>query len=610
MSFPHNLTISALPRNLRAAPGRLPASVAAVLGYAAWCALVLWMVGDALRNNDQAAYLNGGLQIAHGEVLPWHAILFNYDKEFGSYWLIAELLRISGFRSVVLVTNYAQAIAFCLSLGALVTYRLCRLPFSLVLPFALCPVLVLSVPFMGTGMISLTFLLFGFAIIRRGNPLRQGVACFLIALAAACRADVVLAAPALILCEISRRNLRGLVTSPIIWIISLCSILPPVIGLLLTPSASETLLSLVPAHVMIAFLIFGLGVTVLVLLVWSGLFFLAVGTHKQRWWLFYTLRALAPLIPLGFYAPQLTSPQQFFLPLACYVFTVSDRRALLAFSWLNKPRSFRQKLVLGAVLLLVILPWFVGLRAPNLAKIRPAINFPQDFPTAHGHYPMGAFAPYIFYQRNHGYVLDHNQKIFLAAERVQYKSCNGKVVLLRTPMYNYLELAARLKKLSVGIAKGESDSPCSRVYSDARSLLRGDVDTAGHLLRFASLAASYDGQAVLRIGTAVTDLGLALEALRDHFLGREFEFYVQRPNSKIILHRAVNGGAIYALSPGKCSIAPNSFEPVDARELHGQHFYLWTITRDHASPIVDVACPAGAQAGQITFTLPSWMGPK
>jgi hypothetical protein len=138
-------------RNVSGMPSGFAVRGAVFLSYVVWCAVVIWAVDDAVRHNDQAAYINGGLQIAQGEMLPWHAALFNYDKEFGSYWLIAGVLRILGFGAAVLVTNYAQAMAFCLSLGALVYFRLWRLSLFVILPLALCPVLVLSVPFMGTG---------------------------------------------------------------------------------------------------------------------------------------------------------------------------------------------------------------------------------------------------------------------------------------------------------------------------------------------------------------------------------------------------------------------------------------------------------------------------
>jgi hypothetical protein len=596
-------------RNVSGMPSGFAVRGAVFLSYVVWCAVVIWAVDDAVRHNDQAAYINGGLQIAQGEKLPWHAALFNYDKEFGSYWLIAGVLRILGFGAAVLVTNYAQAMAFCLSLGALVYFRLWRLSLFVILPLALCPVLVLSVPFMGTGMISLTFLLLGFAIMRRGNLLRQCLGCLFIVVAAASRADAVLAVPALILCEISRRNFRGLVTSPFAWTISVCGILPPVLGLLLTPNSSETFLSPALPKVVAAFVIFGLGVMVLALLAWSGLFFLAVGIQKTRWRVFYTFRALSPLIPFGFYMPQMTSPQQLLLTLACYLFTVSDRRALVAFAWLINPRSLGQKLIRVAILLPVIVPWFVGLKASSLTKIRPTTSFPQDFPTAHGHYPMGAYAFYLVHGRTHRYILDHNQKIFLAAKRIRYQPCNGKVSILRTPMYNYLELAVRLEGLSPEITDVPKEVNCHIYgYADARSLIRNQVARSGDLLHRASLVSSSYGQAILELGRSETDLGILLDALHDRFSGREFEFYQEAADSPFELKSGANGRVLYALSRGECAITPDGFGNANIRELDGARIYLWTVPDGYGSGVVNITCSSKGQAGQVTLVLPAWMG--
>jgi hypothetical protein len=180
---------------------------AVVVGLFAWCALVIWMVGDGLRNNDQAAYINGALQLARGEISPWRADLFNYDKQFATYWLLAGLFRILGPRSVLLLPNLAQALLLCATVVALILYKLRHAPVSLILPFALCPVLVLSAPFMGTGLISFSFLLLGFSLLRCGHPVQRTSAYLLITIAAACRADVALAIPTLVLTELGQRSI-------------------------------------------------------------------------------------------------------------------------------------------------------------------------------------------------------------------------------------------------------------------------------------------------------------------------------------------------------------------------------------------------------------------
>jgi hypothetical protein len=139
---------------------RNPVVIASII----WCAVVIWSVGGALRHGDGATYINGGWQIATEDISPWHVpdynypTFFNYNFEYGNYWLLAALLRLTGLQRFVVVSNYAQAILFCISLGGLTYFRFRATPFFLVLPFLLCPALVLYVSFMGPGVISLAFL--------------------------------------------------------------------------------------------------------------------------------------------------------------------------------------------------------------------------------------------------------------------------------------------------------------------------------------------------------------------------------------------------------------------------------------------------------------------
>ena len=541
------------------------AAAAAVLSYFAWFGFVLWVAGDGLRHNDEAAYINGALQIAQNRLSLWHAPgLFDYDMQYGSYWLIAGLLRISGYQSPVLVTNYAQAVAFCVSFGVLIVSKLRSSYFLLILPLVLCPILVTSVPFLETGVISLIFLFLAFAITRRGRPLRQASACLLIAIAAACRADVVLAVPAFLLTEMSRRHLRGLLISPFAWSISLCSILPPLFGKWLTPDVFGVFQAQSsPFKVVAVFVAFGLGLAIFALLTWSILYFLAIAARKPAWRLYYTIRGLSPLVPFVFYLFQLQTPQHFFLTIACYAFTIADRRFRLIFWWLA-PQSPHSQVPRLAIYLVVITPWFVGIKAPSLGSARPTVQLAQDFPTSHGHFPMGAYAYYMIYARTSGYILDHNEKIFHAAKEVKYETCGGTVPVLFSPMYNYLELAVRLDGMSPTIVFDPQEASCPHVYADARSLiqnrksgfhLRNNAEPRD-LLRNASLTTSFDGQAILSLGHSPTRFGILLRELAEQFAGREFEFYVEPADTQFELKRYPNGGVVYASSTGECAINP------------------------------------------------------
>jgi hypothetical protein len=598
--------------------GRLLAHRTILLVYVAWVALVLWTTSGALRYEDEADYLNSALQLARGEISPWHADFFNYDKEFGSYWFLSWVLRAADSQSAVLAGNLAQAIAFCLSIGALFFYKLRHRPLSLILPFVLSPVLVLYAMFFGTCTISLAFLFLAFAILSRSSPLRQGFGCLLIVVAAACRADVVLVIPTLILTELSRRSLRDLLRSPVTLAISVSAILPPLIGLVWTVGTNDVIQTRFPHGLLpiAPFICFGLGVIVFICLGWSSVFFLLVARRKARGRVYYLLRAVSPLIPLGFYLYQLATPQHFLLTLACYLFTISDRRAPLVFRWL-RPEVDHRKLVRTALLLVVLVPWVIGLKAPTLHGIRLTAESPQMFPTSHGHFPMGAYASYMLRNRQSGYILDHNEKIFLAAKQVRYEFCEGKVPVLLTPMHNYLSLAVRLDNLLPKTVNDPGEVSCGFAYTDARSLLRNDLDVYQYaangtgrslaLARHATAVVAADaGQAILRVGTSSAELGEVLGALHERFLGREIEFEAHVPDAQFALGDLTNGGMIYALTSGKCAVNPN-ISQADVIMLDEERLYLWNVTGADSYRSVDVACPDGGLVGEVKLTLPPWM---
>ncbi len=579
-----------------------------LLAYLAVCAFVLCVAGDGLRHNDEAAYINGALQIAQGSISPWHAVFFNYDKQYASYWLVAGLFRVEGYRNLVAATNYAQAIAFCISLGVLVVCRLKRTPTLLILPFMLCPILVTSAPFVETGVISFVVLVLALSATRAGNARRQALTCLLIAIAAACRADIVLAVPALIIAAVSRRSPRRFLISPFAWAASACCIFPPLIGKLLDPEAVGVFQAgPSPLRVVAAFIVFALGICLFTLLISSSVCFVVVAVKKRRWRLYYFLRSFVPLIPLIFYLFQLQTPQQLLLTTASYAFLISDRRNRLVFARLRENTS-SARVLRASIYLLTLVPWFVGLKAPSLAGIRPTLSSPQDFPTSHGQFPIGAYAVYMVHAGTHGYISDFNQAIFLAAEATTYDKCAGRVPILRTAMFEYLELAVRIKGLSPRIFPPSEEMGCPFVYADARSLIRDRAMEKADLLQNASLITSSGGQAILRLGTSRTNFGFLLTALSARFSRREFGLFSEPVNTQFELRRSTNGGALYAVSTRDCEVSPDVLLALSRSEADGFNLYLWDVPRDLPMRDVEIICQGEGQAGQLVWTFPSWIG--
>ena len=579
-----------------------------LVAYLAVCAFVLCVAGDGLRHNDEASYINGALQIAQGSISPWHAIFFNYDKQYGSYWLIAGLFRIAGYSTPIATTNYAQATAFCISLGVLVVCRLKRTPTLLIVPFMLCPLLATSAPFVETGMISFVVLLLALSATRAGNARRQALACLLIAIAAACRADIALAVPALIIATVSRRSLRRFLISPFAWAASACCIFPPLIGKLLDPKAVGVFQAgPSPLRVVIAFVVFGLGACLFALLISSSIFFVVIAVKKRRWRLYYIIRSIAPLIPLIFYLFQLQTPQQLFLTIASYAFLIADRRNRLIFAYFKGNTSYA-RVLRTSIYALTLVPWFVGLKAPSLAGIRPTLTSPQDFPTSHGQFPMGAYAAYMARVGTHGHISDFNQAILLAAEATTYDKCGGGVPILRTAMFEYLELAVRIKGLSPLVLPPAEVVDCPFVYADARSLIRDRAMERAVLLQNASLVTSSGGQAILRLGTSRTEFGILLKALSARFSGRDFGLFKESVNARFEIRRSQNGGALYAASAGECEVSPDVLRAPAYSEADGVNVYLWDVPMEVPSRGVEIVCQRGGQAGQLVWTFPGWIG--
>jgi hypothetical protein len=240
--------------------------------------------------------------------------------------------------------------------------------------------------------------------------------------------------------------------------------------------------------------------------------------------------------------------------------------------------------------------------------MRPTFGPPQGFPTTHGHFPMGAYAYYIIQGRTHGYDLDHNERIFRAAQDVKYDTCGDKVPVLYTPMWSFLELAIRLRSLTPYIFVDRTEDTCPYAFADARSLLRNVQVHSRDLLGGASIAGSHDGQLILKLGPAQTKLGSLLQALFDRFSGREVALYPEQVGYSFRLQKHPNGGLIYALSAGDCSVDPSKLGRSENRKFAGKRLYLWTVPDDFELKPIGIHCASGAQVGQVAWTLPAWMG--
>ena len=121
-------------------------------------------------DNDQAGLISGALQLARGEVPFTFADFYNYDKQYGTYLLLAGLYWLAPAADPVLTGNLFQVVLLAAALAAVALRweRTAYPPLILTLPVLLSPGVVLFGPFLGTGSVSLAFLLFAFAVSRPG----------------------------------------------------------------------------------------------------------------------------------------------------------------------------------------------------------------------------------------------------------------------------------------------------------------------------------------------------------------------------------------------------------------------------------------------------------
>ena len=490
---------------------------------------VLLLLPSIMRENDQASLLRGAVLLARGAVNPLHADFYNYDKQFGAYWLLGGVLRVFGFLDPVAVANIAQVVLLAVVL-ALVYRRAARskaLPRRLVLASLLSPVWILDVPFVSTAVVSACFFLLaylGASVQRRSWRLAlSGAAIFA---AAACRVDVLLAVPFLIWIT-SPRQLR---LQPIAMVYAVSAIVAFGMGrLIYSGSTFDTNSPSFVPQVIAAYTVFGLGVNAIVLLLlFIGLF---VAMRAQRWRWFYAAGAVSLLMPLLFYVVQLFSPRYFLLASTTLLAVLLSSRGAALLRYLLRMRAPTEVVVALAA----VVPLILGLRAPSLTlrSIRPTISAATVFPTAVGHWPMGAIYAFAGWARFGGEPLDHNQAIFISSMATSFApACtDGRVAVLDTPMAAFVQLAVTLKHQTPRLVELPVETACGTAYADLRSLShawlnwqeQSGSDLRSELPNFELATPGYSENPLVLVGAGDSARTREIvQAFTDSFDGREF----------------------------------------------------------------------------------------
>lgn len=574
--------------------------------------LVFPFVSPTFRDNDQATILDRAWQVAHGQSPFLHATFYNFDKQWGVFLALSWLYKLLPRADPVFAAN---ALLTILAAAAWLTFafrtgRSRRAPLTLLLPVLLSPVLILYMPFLGTGWFSLAFLLLAFFFLGNvGSKPSRIFGLLLISAAAACRGDVVLAIPALALSLMSRVRLVALIRRPFPWLLAAAAILPVLFGKLIAGSTipdSNPLSFDVRSYV--GFLAFGFTPAMLLLLGAAVTLFLILALRRSRFRCFYAALAVSPLIPLGFYSAQLYTLRYFFLVVASTLFVASSPRAICLYRGLARKspkliQTFRFTLVC-----LTLLPWIVGLNAPSLTHVRPTVTRPTLFPTGDGNFPMGAYLAFDAEVLKEHFRIDHNQKIWLSARSVDYRSCpNGVVPFLITPMSNFIEFAIRTQGKTPLAIDYLAESPCGIAYVDARSIIRGYRPTAqdgAFLQHGVSLAsATNNGELVVEIDGRArqTEEAQLLAELSKFFDGREIEIFQRIPRPI-----ALEPGREYVVfSSLPCHVTSSGTAVPLAQG--GLLQAAWTVEPAQKRKTAEAACPA-AFAGWAQTMLPPYMG--
>lgn len=499
--------------------------------------LVLPFVGAIFRDNDQATILGGAWQIAHRQASFLHATFYNFDKQWGVFLALSWLYRLFPRANPVLAANLVITVLASVAWLSLAfrTGRTRNAPLSLLMPVLLSPVLVLYIPYLGTGWFSLAFLLLSFFFL--GNftsRTSQAIGLILLATAAACRGDVVLAVPALALSQMSRKRPGNLLRRARLWLIAGVAIFPVLAGKLMTGSTiPDTNPLSFDARSYFGFLLFGLTPAPILLLLLSVALFLWAAVRKRRFWFFYLGLAISPLVPLGFYSLQLYTLRYLFLTIACILFLVSSRRSVALYYASFRKYHQRVQLLAAVLVGVTVAPWLVGFNVPVLNRPRLTFTDPTRFPTGDGQFPMGAFLGFEWQILFHDHLqIDHNQKIWLAARSVNYQACGDETVpFLITPMSNFIEFAIRLQDKKPRPIDYMAESPCGMTYVDVRSIIRGyrPVPRDGAMFQegISFVSSTDNGQIIARVDSkgSQTDEARTLEQLAKILGEREVEIF-------------------------------------------------------------------------------------
>lgn len=533
-----------------------PAWVCLPLGV--WLVSVLSLgplLGPVMHESDQASLVDGAIQLSRGHPSPPGAGLYNYDKQFLSYWIMAGVVRLFPEVDPILSTNAASFVIFWGGLLILLLAKPARTGSQAAATAAviLAPALWQHSAFLASNFLAGGFFFLAIAVWQRGRGLPRVFSIFLLGGSVACRADMLLILPLVAWLLLPRRELAKWISEPWLWGIALAGAAAFATGSLLATEKTRNFYTpfFIP-KIYAAYAIFGLGASGLVFIQWmAGAGRIGLSRRQLGMALHSVAGGVAILPVFFFYSVQMFSTRHWTAMLCGLMACCVSRRApvIIGTGW--------GPVISWGALLLAVSPLFIGLRLPF--PDTPSLSYSSGtaFPTADGELSMGGYWHRLGEIRDKRFFHDHNQPVWLAARNAQlHPGPDGRVPVLGTTMQAYYKLAARLKGFEVDVVEPEADG--REYYLDSRHLLR-DSRT---------------------VGTSRIDRGSALLA------GRGFEI-VSPSFAGIEMLLSIPGGGVPALLREQAAIAAafggNSHrmlgDPSEALSFPGHTLVLY-----HGSP--------------------------
>ncbi len=593
---------------------------------ARWCAaawlglIVLWnaalvapLFGPMMHESDQASLLEGAVSIAQTGQLGNHTF-YNYDKQFGSYWILATVLRFLGAtpdpNAVVLAGNAVSVVFF--NAGLVLLSLSVTSPGTVLLLGCLlfAPSFLVHAPFLAGNYLSTFFLFAQFIALRKPDSI---VLPMLFAFCAtACRADAVLAQPILLWSSNRAETLSRWLSETRSWGCAVAAGAAFLLGNAITAAgaeASSPFALFVHGKILAVYSVFGLGAGIGILLLG-----LAALLHEESRLTIsgLTLAGLTSLLlPFAYYAVNLYSTRHWtvaLVALMCFVASVRGQR--LISQLLSRSRLSSAVCVL--LVLVAVLPLLVGFGlsshgAPRLTVTRPAL-----VPSADGLIPLGGYLGYAWgWDRAQRQIPDHNQATWLATLAADFGDAKRSPVrLLISPLASIVRLGVRLRGFEYELTESPEATP---VYAEFRALRkipighsRGKLhDPFGGLSSYGVEFASpiVAGEAIVRLTNQRNAFTDELQTLREAFGGNDYHF--SKTGAVAALAGADPGHIVVLVSPTpfRLNLGDRILIPKKNQMIDGEDRYLLRFVVEDAGTFT----LEGAVAVTALSVLPQFM---